>query len=411
MNVPVGFNDGENEEGYCELDSHADTTATGSNMILLNPDQVTTHVDVAPFSEEYKPIKKVPIGSCATAWTDPSTGKVYIIIFHQALYFGSKDCNFNSVEEAPCQFDHRSKHAITLQTPMEDDDPKKPTKLELDECDYLTATNDVPWDPHSLKFRMAELAIDSGNPISGDKISLASNVTDKLFKASNEIKHPNVRDHCKLARLHQVSTRQMLTECQIATDGNISHRISSITTTFQEANVSSTRKKDQFLYEDSEFEFNEVPEAKTEPIPCSQENDNPLERQSLDRRNQWGPMVTTIDGPNRMDCERLAKTWNVSFKKAEQTLKVTAQKALRNLQLPLMKRLPTQRFRNKRVAPGTWYTDTWHAKTTSIMRQEKCAQVFKNGTRYEEFIPILGKSQAHQELKTFIIIFLLNPIR
>eukprot|EP00536_Pseudo-nitzschia_multiseries_P001906 jgi/Psemu1/4432/gm1.4432_g len=179
MNVPVGFNDGENEEGYCELDSHADTIAAGSNMILLNPDQVTTHVDVAPFSE-YKPIKKVPIGSCATAWTDLSTGKVYIIVFHQALYFGSKlknsligpnqvrDCNFNSVEEAPRQFDPRSKHAITLQTPMEDDNPKKvlikpsmrnvisyfPTKLELDECDFLTATNDYYFPSESDPLRV-----------------------------------------------------------------------------------------------------------------------------------------------------------------------------------------------------------------------------------------------------------------
>eukprot|EP00536_Pseudo-nitzschia_multiseries_P018230 jgi/Psemu1/54666/gm1.54666_g len=148
------FDYGENEAGYCELDSHADTTAAGSNMILLNPDQVTTHVDVAPFSEEYKPIKKIPIGSCAAAWTSPTSGQVYIIVFHQALYFGNKlknslicpnqvrDCNFNS-------------------TPMEDDDPKKvfiklnmrnvisffptrkPTKLELDECKHLIATNDT----------------------------------------------------------------------------------------------------------------------------------------------------------------------------------------------------------------------------------------------------------------------------
>eukprot|EP00536_Pseudo-nitzschia_multiseries_P015649 jgi/Psemu1/43339/gm1.43339_g len=58
-NEGADFDDGENEEGYCELDSHADTTAAGSNMILLNPDQITTHVDVAPFSEEYKPIKKM----------------------------------------------------------------------------------------------------------------------------------------------------------------------------------------------------------------------------------------------------------------------------------------------------------------------------------------------------------------
>eukprot|EP00536_Pseudo-nitzschia_multiseries_P012928 jgi/Psemu1/210121/e_gw1.523.55.1 len=273
-----------------------------------------THVDVAPFSEEYKPIKKIPIGSCATAWTSPTSGQVYIIVFHQALYFGNKlknslicpnqvrDCNFNSVEEIPRQFDARSKHGITIQTPMEDDDPKKvfiklsmrnvisyfptrkPTRLELDECQHLIATNDTPWDPHSLKFRMAELPIDN------------------------------------------------------------------------DANISSTQRKDQFLFDDREFDFTEAPENKSKQIPSLQEIDNTLERRSLDRRNQWGPSVTTIEGPNKVDCERLAKTWNISFKKAEQTLKFTTQKALRNLQLPLMKL----------------------------------------------FIPIQNKSQAHQGLKIFI---------
>eukprot|EP00536_Pseudo-nitzschia_multiseries_P015555 jgi/Psemu1/43004/gm1.43004_g len=397
MNIPLDFDDGENEAGYCELDSHADTTAAGSNMVLLNPDQITTHVDVAPFSEEYKPIKKFPIGS--------------------SLYFGNKlknslicpnqvrDCNFNSVEETPRQFDPRSKHGITIQTPMEDDDPKKAfiklnmrnvisyfptrkqTRLELDECQHLIATNDTPWDPHSLKFRMAELAIDNGDPISGDELSVqamstedassvvtepTSNVTDKFSKASKEIKHPNLMQHCKLVRLHQISTRQTLTECQIATDGNISHRILSVSTIFQDANISSVQRKDQFLYDDTEFEFTEAPENKPKQIPSSQEIDNALERRSLDRRNQWGPSVTTIEGPNKIDCEHLAKTWNISFKKAEQTLK------------------------------GAWYTDTWHAKTTSIMRQEKCAQVFTNGNGFEVFIPIQSKSQDHQGLTIFI---------
>eukprot|EP00536_Pseudo-nitzschia_multiseries_P014239 jgi/Psemu1/38033/gm1.38033_g len=390
----------EKVKRYCELDSHADTTAVGSNMLLLNPDQVTTHVDNS------------------------------LICPNQV-----RDCNFNSVEETPRQFDPISKHAITLQTPMEDDDPKKvfiklnmrnvisyfptrkTTKLELDECEHLTATNDTPWDPHSLKLRMADLAIDNGDPISGDELSVqamstedassvvtepASNVTDKFPNASKEVKHPNVMQHCKLMRLHQVSTRKMLTECQKATDGNISHRISSVSTIFQDANISSAQRKDQFSYDDSEFEFTEAPENKPKLIPSLQEIDNTLERRSLHRRNQWGPSVTIIVGPNKIDCERLAKTWNISFKKAEQTLKVTTQKALRNLQLPLMKRLPTQRFRNKRVAPGTWYTNAWHAKTTSIMRQEKCAHVFTNGKGFEVFIPIQGKSQAHQGLKIFI---------
>eukprot|EP00536_Pseudo-nitzschia_multiseries_P016471 jgi/Psemu1/46334/gm1.46334_g len=127
---------------------------------------------------------------------------------------------------------------------MEDDDPKKvfiklsmrnvisyfptrkPTRLELDECQHLIATNDTPWDPHSLKFRMAELAIDNGDPISGDQFSVqamstedassvatepTSNVTDMLSKTSIGSNQTSLMERCKLMRLHQVSTRRMLT--------------------------------------------------------------------------------------------------------------------------------------------------------------------------------------------------------
>eukprot|EP00536_Pseudo-nitzschia_multiseries_P003296 jgi/Psemu1/7399/gm1.7399_g len=43
--------------GQCELDSHADTTAAGSNMVLLGP----LDSNVALFSDAYSPMKDVPI--------------------------------------------------------------------------------------------------------------------------------------------------------------------------------------------------------------------------------------------------------------------------------------------------------------------------------------------------------------
>ena len=63
-------NNGDHDlEGKSELDSHADTCAAGSNMIMLErPEEVLRHVDVSLFSEEYEPIKQVPITTCATAY-------------------------------------------------------------------------------------------------------------------------------------------------------------------------------------------------------------------------------------------------------------------------------------------------------------------------------------------------------
>ena len=77
---------GQETEGASEMDSHADTTAAGSNMVMLtDPEEVTHFVDVAPFSEDYAPIKGIPIASCATAWTNPDNGQVYTCLPQNAL--------------------------------------------------------------------------------------------------------------------------------------------------------------------------------------------------------------------------------------------------------------------------------------------------------------------------------------
>jgi hypothetical protein len=69
-----------------ELDSHADTVVGGPNCVLISdPNKYAT---VYSFSDERKPFDKVPIGSIATAWVNPETGKTIILIFNEALYFG-----------------------------------------------------------------------------------------------------------------------------------------------------------------------------------------------------------------------------------------------------------------------------------------------------------------------------------
>jgi hypothetical protein len=74
---------GENES---HLDSHADTSTCGSNMIVLDG-TITDYVDVAPFSDEYTQIKGVPIGTCATAYDSTENGDTVILCFGESLYF------------------------------------------------------------------------------------------------------------------------------------------------------------------------------------------------------------------------------------------------------------------------------------------------------------------------------------
>ena len=200
MNVPA--RSARPAESNCELDSHADTTAAGPNMILLE-DQAISHVDVHPFSPEYAPVKDIPIGTCVTAYTDPN-GKVWLIYFHETLYFGDRlqhslicpnqirDCDHNRVDETPRQFDTKSSHSIHIENIVEDGETqpldiklmlegvvsyfttRKPTKFEMETCDHVIATRDVPWNPASRKFQQAETAIDQSHPYSRDPTLVAA---------------------------------------------------------------------------------------------------------------------------------------------------------------------------------------------------------------------------------------------
>ena len=69
------------------MDSHADTGVAGANLYPL---AFTGEVcDVSPLSETYKATKNIPIETCATVVTETDTGKEYLLVFHQMLWFGS----------------------------------------------------------------------------------------------------------------------------------------------------------------------------------------------------------------------------------------------------------------------------------------------------------------------------------
>mmetsp|Transcript_28219 Transcript_28219/g.59108 ORF Transcript_28219/g.59108 Transcript_28219/m.59108 type:complete len:165 (+) Transcript_28219:709-1203(+) len=161
MNVDSGRDD---IDGFSEMNSHADTTAAGSNMIMLDDLADVMHfVDVSPFSDDYASIKKVPIAQCATAWTDPECGVVWILVVNEALYFGDKLKNilinpnqirfhaFNKVDDTPRQFHPNSTHGITFVSDVDDKTlfiplhmdgvisyfaSRRPTTTELNECCY-----------------------------------------------------------------------------------------------------------------------------------------------------------------------------------------------------------------------------------------------------------------------------------
>lgn len=97
------------KEPRSELDSHADTCCVGDNALVLFYHNRT--VSVALFLDSFGTADKIPIITAAIAYYDPITAQTYVIILHQALYFGDKldhnlinpfQCRLNEVSINKC---------------------------------------------------------------------------------------------------------------------------------------------------------------------------------------------------------------------------------------------------------------------------------------------------------------------
>eukprot|EP00536_Pseudo-nitzschia_multiseries_P017317 jgi/Psemu1/224484/e_gw1.1486.4.1 len=276
-------------------------------MVLLDSlDSILTYVDVAPFSDTYSPLKNVPIARCATAWTDPTDGITYILVFGQALFFGTKlqhslvcpnqvrDCNFNKVEDTPRRYDSNSTHGIIFQSedtelfiPLQVKgvisyfDSCKPTKKELASCEHILATDTHTWDPYSAHFAEEEEATNASFP------RVVATLSGCLPACGTPVKY------------------------------------------------SSTIHPIIFLLN-----------------PDVLDQEMSLDKKSFIWRGQWGPPIRIPDKVDRYDAKAIAKMWNISEKRAKATIEATTQDGIRQLSQPITKRLKTQKWRNRRMLKG-----------------------------------------------------------
>jgi hypothetical protein len=165
-----------NPTDRCELDLHADTIVGGANCILLETSRETANVH--SFSNERKPFSNVPIGMIATAWVNQETGEVIVLVMNKALYFGNH-LNYTLicpnqlrsfgivVDDTPKQFSPKSTHSIevpedNLTIPLEMNgvvsyvSNHKPSKDELENCQQITLSSNIPWNPNNLSWETRE---------------------------------------------------------------------------------------------------------------------------------------------------------------------------------------------------------------------------------------------------------------
>jgi hypothetical protein len=159
-----------------ELDTHADNTVLGDCCLLIH--DTGQKVDVLGFSTALGLIE-LPIVSGAVAYDHPITGKVYILVFHQAIYcrqmnnhlLCSMQCRVNGVviNDTPKMCvpnPDNSTHPIEVAVPLDTDATlhislilkgvtscfgvRRPTMVEFEDEDNpkLDMTYESPeWDP------------------------------------------------------------------------------------------------------------------------------------------------------------------------------------------------------------------------------------------------------------------------
>jgi hypothetical protein len=138
-------------------------------MVINRTDR---QVSVAPFIKSLGSIRKVPIITAAIAYHDPKSGKVFILVIHQALYFPDmKRCllcpmqmRLNDVvlNERPKFLTTNptdQDHAIILEDLTISLDifnvasffhGRTPTRKEYDKCERIELTYPSPeWSPNS----------------------------------------------------------------------------------------------------------------------------------------------------------------------------------------------------------------------------------------------------------------------
>ena len=117
------------KEARCELDTRADTCCAGINCrpIFYTGQQC----EVQGFHDDLTPIPDVPIATVATAWSDPLTGRGYILIIHEALYFGS------SMNHSLINPNQLRSYGVTVHDNPYERDPSRAIGIEIDDNDRL----------------------------------------------------------------------------------------------------------------------------------------------------------------------------------------------------------------------------------------------------------------------------------
>ena len=361
-----------NSETYLDLDSHADTCVLGSNALLVesaHPER-TAEVSFADPSVGTR-IKRILSG--AFLYVSPLNGKQYILVVHQAIFIEAldhsllcpmqirdNDVMLNGQPKCMTENPTEDTHALLAVTDTKEHlriplrlrgvtstmNVSKPTREQYELLPHIQLTTpDLTWDPQTTHFE------DMENSLLNDFGEL------KPQGDNHEIRNKRRKfavNSISIAALNTLKEQNELKE-----------------------------SKDASMLNDID--------------PC-------LNDYSLNNMLNNNRIIseTTTSKRKGLSAEHLAKKWKITLKQAQNTLRVTTQRGVRNIANPAISRrykTNDRMLRYNRI-PHVVFTDTLKASVKS-KRQNTHAQMYCTDFGWTRAYPIRKEAEAHHTLSKF----------
>jgi hypothetical protein len=192
-----------------ECDTNADTCFLGTNFVIL--DYTMRTADVYAYDKSITPIENVPIVKGAMAYDDLDTGRTYILVFHESLFYGQAldhslinpnqlrsygvNCWNNPFDDERGLCIEIDNIKIDMQTKgtKVQFETRVPTKHELETCKHIEMTSPKPWEPSQVLLqevranRFAHDVYDEDAPFLRQISPCLTNLSEVLTKQACEL--------------------------------------------------------------------------------------------------------------------------------------------------------------------------------------------------------------------------------
>ena len=127
---------------------------------------------MAPYRDDYKTVKGVPIVHAATAWQSPETGQTYILVLNESIWMGdameSTLVNPNQLRHFGTRVQDNPASECPLSIITEGGDfcmgldiegtivfanTHTPSNRELRECPHVELSSSHVWEPEKVRFQ------------------------------------------------------------------------------------------------------------------------------------------------------------------------------------------------------------------------------------------------------------------